>query len=376
MTGARGIRRLVGVLAALVSITLLSVVGYAWKNMHDLDAGLQTLQIGDLGTAAAGPPRSGAPSGAADAPVRDLDGTAQNILVVGNDDRSDMTDREVRALRTGRDGGSLNTDTMMIVHIPADGSNATIISLPRDSYVQIPGFQSNKLNAAYPDGYTYGGATTEKGRKAAGAGELIRTVRNLTGLTIDHFVQVDLIGFYRISEAIGPIPVTLCHATSDPTGSHFSAPAGKQSLVGVRALEFVRQRDGLVGGDVARTARQRYFLAAAFRKIVSLGMLLDPGKLHNLIKAVTSSLYVDNAGFSIEQLAAQLAELSPNAIRGQAIPTGQPTTIDGQSVLPVNPAQVRRFVQRQVNGGAATGHPARGRHRHAAHHALDAGCIN
>ena len=80
----------------------------------------------------------------------DIDGTAQNILVLGNDDRSDMTDAEVKALHTGRDGGSLNTDTMMIVHVPANGSKATLISFPRDAYVDIPGFRKNKLNAAYP----------------------------------------------------------------------------------------------------------------------------------------------------------------------------------------------------------------------------------
>ncbi len=374
MAGRRGIRGPISVLAAVVSIALLAVVGYAWKNVHDLDAGLQTLQIGDLGTAPANPAPSGTGStpGASIAPARDVDGKAQNILIVGNDDRSDMTDREVRILRTGRDGGSLNTDTMMIVHIPADASKATIISLPRDSYVQIPGFQSNKLNAAYPDGYFYGGATTENGRRAAGAAQLIRTIRRLTGLTIDHFVQVDLIGFYRISEAIGPITVNLCHATSDPTGSHFVAPAGKQSIVGVRALEFVRQRDGLVGGDVARTARQRYFLTAAFRKIVSARTLLDPTKLHNLIKAVTSSIYVDS-GFSIEQLAAQLADLSPNAIAGKAIPTDGTSTVNGQSVLVVDPAQVKRFVTNLIDGTVPTAHAG---HRLVARQPLDAGCIN
>ena len=95
----------------------------------------------------------------------------QNLLIIGNDDRSGMTTAEVRELKVGRDGGSLNTDTMMIVHVPADGSRATLISLPRDSYVNIPGYGMNKINAAYAFGYndTKGDLDQKRGRRRESA---------------------------------------------------------------------------------------------------------------------------------------------------------------------------------------------------------------
>jgi LCP family protein required for cell wall assembly len=368
----------VRVISAVVSVSLLVVVGYAWKNVHDLNGGLQTLAIPALGRPA---PGGRAGPGATAGPVTpDIDGKDQNILIIGNDDRTDMTDKEVRDLGTGRDGGSTNTDTMMIVHVPADGSKATLISLPRDSYVDIPGYQKNKLNAAYPDGFRWGvkDGASEKAKKGAGANELVLTIDKLTGLHIDHFVQVDLIGFYRISKAIGRISVNLCNATSDPTGSHFVGKKGTQWVVGRTALQFVRQRDNLPHFDVDRTARQRYFLAAAFRTIESARILLNPGALHNLIKAVNSSIYVDTNGFSIEKLAVQLSHLDANHIVGTSIPTAGTGTVDGVgSVLYVDPATVRTFVHDMINGTPTR--PKPGKHRttpKAPQRPADAGCIN
>jgi LCP family protein required for cell wall assembly len=365
VSSARTVGRLSArVTSGVVSFLLLVLIGYGWKNLHDLNAGTQTLP----GIAAIGKPAPGV----TEAPVA-ADHTAQNILIVGNDDRNDMTDTEVHELHTGRSGGSLNTDTMMIVHIPADGTKATIISLPRDSYVHIPGFIDAKLNAAYPDGYVYNAPSgaSEKQHRAAGANELIKAVRDLTGLTINHFAEVDLIGFYRISEAIGPISVDLCHATSDPTGSHFTAPAGKQTIVGVRALEFVRQRDGVPGGDVGRAARQRYFLTAAFRRIESANVLLNPVKLHRLIQAVDKSIFIDNDNFSLVKLAAQLADLNPNDIIGKPIPTDGYATRNGQSVLLVNPTKVRAWASHLLYGP----HTHSGKHAHKPK-PIDSGCIN
>ncbi|TAM93708.1 MAG: LytR family transcriptional regulator, partial [Jatrophihabitans sp.] len=263
-------RRIAGAAALLVSMTLLLGFGYGWYNYRKLTTSLHRVRI-----------EASTPQHA----VRD--GQAQNILITGNDDRSDMTPTEAAQLRTGTDGGSLATDTMMIVHVPADGTKATLISLPRDAYVDIPGYRKNKLNSAYADGYTASGGTLDQ-KRAAGANLLVQTVQDLTGLSIDHFVQVNLLGFYRISNAIGGVPVTLCNAVDDSAaanrragldgGSGFVMPAGTHSLQGVTALEFVRQRHFLPNGDLDRAARQRYFLTAAFREIASAGLLLNPGR--------------------------------------------------------------------------------------------------
>ena len=170
---------------------------------------------------------------------------------------------------------------MMMVHVPADGRKATVISIPRDSYVAIPGHGMNKINSAYPTG-----VTSANGSTSAGARPAVQTVSNLTGLTIDHFVQVDLLGFYRISNAIGGVPVNLC-APAKEANSGINLPAGVSVIKGTQALAFVRQRygfpDGL--GDLDRIRRQQYFLSAAFRKLSSAGVLLNPFKLQNLLKA-------------------------------------------------------------------------------------------
>jgi LCP family protein required for cell wall assembly len=337
------VRAGVKVVASLVSLLLIVAFWYGWKNYRDLDSGLQRLSIPELG---AGPTTAGQTA------PPDIDGTAQNILVLGNDDRSNMTDAEVRALHTGRDGGSLNTDTMMVVHVPADGSKATLISLPRDAYVDIPGFRKNRLNAAYPDGYTDSTSTSEKARKAAGVNQLVKTIKLLTGLRIDHFLQVDLIGFYRISVAIGKVTVNLCKRVDDSySGLHL--PAGINHIDGRNALAFVRQRHGVPGSDLGRERRQQYFLAAAYRKIASLNMLINPGKLSNLIDAVKKSIYIDDK-FSIQQLAEQMANLSADNIVGETIPVEGEQLIDGQDVLAVDPVKVRQRVDELINGTGPT----------------------
>src|SRR5207249_1737872 len=110
-------------------------------------------------------------------PSKDIDGTDQNILIVGNDDRETATDKELAELGTTRDGGSLNTDTMMVMHVPANGRKATVIAIPRDSYVAIPGHGMNKINSGYALG-----TNSAHGDRAAGARLAVQTVQKLTGL--------------------------------------------------------------------------------------------------------------------------------------------------------------------------------------------------
>jgi LCP family protein required for cell wall assembly len=315
-------------LATIVSITLLLTFGTYWWKYHSFSTGLNRLNIFNS---------------AATKPTHDIDGKAQNILIVGNDDRQTATDAELAQLHTGRDGGSLNTDTMMIVHVPADGSKATLISLPRDSYVNIPGFGMNKLNAAYVFGYN-GTAGTVESKRAGGAKVLVQTVQGLTGLTLDHFVQVDLLGFYRISNAIGGVTVNMCAAVQEPD-SGINLHKGINVIQGTQALAFVRQRynfpNGL--GDLDRVERQRYFLTAAFRKLTSAGVLLNPIKMQSLLTAVQSSMYMD-AGLNPLNLARQMENLSADNIVGQTIPTDGFGTADVGSIVKVTPAEVKSFI--------------------------------
>jgi LCP family protein required for cell wall assembly len=365
--------RLVGrSLAALLSVFLLAVAGYYWLTFRNLNNGLHRLNVDfHQGQASAAP---------------DVDGTDQNILVVGNDDRSNLSLKEARDLHVGLDGGSLATDTMMIVHIPADGSKAQILSLPRDAYVNIPGHGMNKLNAAYVDGYNSlrQGASMDA-RRTAGANLLIETISNLTGLTIDHFVQVSLIGFVKISDAVGGVTINLCHAVDDSAaanqaagmdgnGSGFKMSAGVHHISGITALEFVRQRHFLPNGDLDRAARQRYFLTQAFSKITSTGTLLNPGKLNSLAKAIDQSIYVDK-GLDIIKLAQQVSNLDPSHIKGKLIPfEGFDDNSPVGSVEIVNPAKVKKFVEKLFHPDQ---YPTTATHHHKKHHAAQQQkCIN
>ena len=320
-------------ISAALSVFLVAAFGVYWWKYHSFSSGLQRLSI--FGKSV-------------DKPTNDIDGKDQNILIVGNDDRETATDAELHQLGTGRDGGSLNTDTMMLVHVPKDGRKATLISFPRDSYVDIPGYGMDKLNAAYPDGYRNAGGDTDA-KRTAGAQLLVRTIQNLTGLTIDHFVQVDLLGFYRISYAIDGVKVNMCAAVKEPD-SGINLHKGVQTIIGKQALAFVRQRynfpNGL--GDLDRVERQRYFLTAAFRKLTSAGIILNPLKLQKLLDAVRSSLYMD-AQLNPLTLARQMQDLSADNIVGQTIPTdGFGQSSSGSSILVVTPSKVKAFVQALV----------------------------
>lgn len=334
------------IIVAALSASLLTYIGFLWSQVHAVDQKVTHIVIGSLG----GHSSNGS--------IRyDIDGKDENLIIVGNDDRSDLTSAERKLLHTGSDV-SLSTDTMMIVHVPADGSKATLISLPRDTYVSIPGYGMNKLNAAYGFGYNNSSGDANA-KRAAGADLLVQTVESLTGLNIDHYVQVGLIGFYRIAQAIHGVPVNLCNAVDDTVahnlatgqdgGSGLKISAGKHDLNAVQSLEFVRQRHNLTNGDIDRTARQRYFLTAAFRKIASAGVLLNPGKLGNLVDAVDRSLYVDS-GLKILDLARQMANLSANNIVGRAIPfEGFWNDSPVGSVERVDPAKVKSFVKKLIN---------------------------
>ncbi|MFE4951006.1 LCP family protein [Leifsonia sp. NPDC056665] len=271
----------------------------------------------------------------------DVDGADQNILLVGDDHRPDnATQAELNQLSTTADGGGTNTDTMMILHIPSNGKSATLVSLPRDSWVNVPGHGMNKLNAAFSLGN--GGSDPTSGAKL-----LIQTVQNLTGLSIDHYVRVSLLGFYTIAKALGPVQVCLNNAVNDPySGANF--PAGVSTLDAQQALSFVRQRHGLPRGDLDRVVRQQYFLSVEAHKFLSAGTLLNPGKLTSALDAISGSLETD-PGLNFLQLAAQMQGLTGGKIQSATIPiSGTPTiTVDGSdlSIVQVDTAAMPAFIK-------------------------------
>jgi LCP family protein required for cell wall assembly len=180
--------------------------------------------------------------------------------------------------------------------------------------VAIPGHGRGKLNSAFALGAAGGGGD------AAGMRLLISTVQDLTGLTVDHFVRVSLLGFYDIANVLGPIQVCLAQPAHDPY-SGTDLPAGVSTLDAKQALSFVRQRHGLPRGDLDREVRQQYFLSAELHKIVSAGTLLDPARTQALLGAVSSALETD-PGLDLLSLAGQVQGRPADQPAGRRVPDG------------------------------------------------------
>ncbi len=323
-------------MAMLAALTLV-VTGFAWRSIDSLRASLAT--IGGLGL-------GGGEDGALD------------ILLVGTDSRTDahgnaLSQRELDALRAGEEVAN-NTDTIILIRVPNDGSSATAVSIPRDAYVEVPGIGMSKINAAYgatkelerirlvEDGES--DATAEKDSSRAGREALIDTVANLTGVTVDHYAEVGLLGFVLLTDAVGGVDVCLNNAVDEPlSGARFAA--GKQTLQGPDALSFVRQRHDLPRGDLDRIVRQQVFMASLVQKVLSAKTLSNPSKLSQLTAAVQRSVVLDD-DWDILDLATQMQDLSGGAVQFSTIPVEDINAMTdyGESVVQVDPAAVRSFV--------------------------------
>jgi LCP family protein required for cell wall assembly len=331
------------VLAAALALAVVVGTGYLSLTYKNFISNITTLGPGVISPTLT-PSATGTGKAKANPKTAGVD---ENILLVGDDDRTGATPAELKLLNTQDDGGGVNTDTMMVLHVPANGSKATGISFPRDTYLDAPGIGMTKLNAVYENG-------TQNGKgPSGGAAALINVLQNLTGLHIDHYVAVTLLGFYRIAQALGPIQVCM-NATVSDAYSETYLPAGVSTLNASQALSFVRQRHGLPRGDLDREVRQQYFLATEFRKLTSAGTLLNPLKLESLLKAVSSSLTVDSGldGTGLLKFASQIQDLSAGNVTFATIPiVGTPTiTVNGSplSIVEIDPVKVKAFVQSTI----------------------------
>ena len=264
--------------------------------------------------------------------------SGMNLLLVGTDDRSRLTDEEVAKYSTGRTESTL-TDTIMVLHIPPSdapaGTPVSLVSIPRDSWVDIPGYGMDKINAAFGLG----------GGGAEGTSLLAETVTAVTGMPIHHTLVVDFASFARITEAIGPVEVCLKEPTSDPA-TGLALPAGPQVLEPEDALAFVRQRQNLPNGDLDRVKRQQAYLAAAAHAIRD--NLLSPSYGMDLATTVGENLFADEA-FRRSAQAAAVANAAVRSLGTTVRTTTLPVadinaTIGEQSVVLLDEPAIPGFV--------------------------------
>ncbi|MFI6297710.1 LCP family protein [Nonomuraea sp. NPDC050790] len=213
-----------------------------------------------------------------------------NWLLVGSDSRKGLTAAQRKKLATGRAAGQ-RTDSMMLLHIPEGSDKATLVSLPRDSAVTIPGRGRNKLNAAY----TLGGPKL-----------LVRTIENVTGVHIDNYMEIGFAGFVGIVDAIGGVEIDVRAAINDPKAG-LNLKKGKQVLTGGEALGYVRTRKGGALPDFERTKRQRQFLGAVVKKAASPGVLINPFTSIPLAASATDAVVVDDSTGAFDMLSLGLA---------------------------------------------------------------------
>ncbi|WP_307867742.1 LCP family protein [Umezawaea beigongshangensis] len=333
---------------ALLSAAVIGVTWYGWAFLRDLNEGVTTTDVISS-------------SIAAEAGRKPLDG-AVDILLVGMDSRLDaqgnpLSQEALDMLKGGIPDGEMNTDTMILVHIPVDGTRAVAISFPRDSYVELADdFGMQRLNAAFASQRnTTAGQLVEQGETdqkkidaeaaAAGRKTLIKTIENLAGgsVSIDRYAEVNLASFYEVTKAIGGVDVCLNADTQDSdSGADFRQ--GVQTISGAQALSFVRQRKNLPNGDLDRIVRQQTFIGALAQKVLSSGTLTDTDKLSDLVTAVKKSVILSQ-GWDVATFAEQMSGLVGGNIQFRTIPIVGDLSVPGVGdVLEVDPAAVKQFI--------------------------------
>jgi LCP family protein required for cell wall assembly len=340
-------QRVTRVIATVTAALVVLVTGVAWSKVRSFEDGIYHVFAPSLG--------HGGDDGALD------------ILLVGMDSRSDahgnpLSPQELTTLRAGDEVAS-NTDTIILVRIPDNGKSATAISIPRDTYVSAPGLGKTKINGVYgqtkeekrvslvesgmaPDQAEREG--TEAGREA-----LIKTVADLTGVTVDHYAEIGLLGFSLITDALGGVNVCLKEPVFEPlSGADF--PAGPQKLNGPQALSFVRQRHELPRGDLDRVVRQQVVMSSLAHQVISGKTLSSPATVNRLQSAIQRSVVL-SSGWDIMDFVNQLQKLAAGKVAFATIPVLDESgwSDDGMhSVVRVDPHQVQDWVGGLLQGQA------------------------
>ncbi|MFJ8472019.1 LCP family protein [Kitasatospora sp. NPDC094011] len=313
-----------------------------------------------------------------------------NLLLIGLDSRKNMDGTDLPPefvqdeLHAGHssDIGGYNTNSLILLHIPASGGKVQAISIPRDDYVMTyngDGSQQgmHKIKEAYgnaKDAFDRSskakglkGADLEKAGRDAGRAATIRTVQTFVNQPVDHVAEVNLMGFYDIAKAVEPIQVCLTHDTKDPAmegqGSGADFKKGINTLNASQALAFVRQRHNLDDGkgntgDFARTHRQQAFISSVVHKLKQDGIISDLGKLKDLFGVVQKDLVIDNE-WNVLDFAQQAPALTGGNVEFNTLTFDGFGTRNGQDVNLVTPSKIQKVVK-QVFGYADAAAPAAG----------------
>ncbi|OKI00145.1 hypothetical protein AMK13_34235 [Streptomyces sp. CB02056] len=361
------------VVACTVGLAVFAASGVVWYEYKQLTDGMTTSGV--------------IAETKKDAP-KHLDNSV-NLLLIGLDSRKNMDGTDLPPefvqdeLHAGHssDIGGYNTNSLILLHIPANGGKVQAVSIPRDDYVMT--YDANgsqmgmaKIKEAYgaaKDKADAGlrakglkGADLEKAGRDIGRAATIRTVQKFLDQPIDHIAEVNLMGFYDIAKALQPIEVCLTHDTKDPAiegqGSGADFHKGVNKLNASQALSFVRQRHNLDGpdgntGDFARTHRQQAFISSVVHNLKQKGVIGDLGKMQELMGVMQKDLVIDNE-WNVLDFAQQAPNLTGGNVEFNTLTFDGFGTKNGQDVNLVTPAKVQKVVKQLFGYADAAPAPA------------------
>ena len=297
---------------------------------------------------------------------------AQNILLMGLESRTDwngniLPNDVLKALHACNAAeiaagcGGNATNTLILIHIFANGGKAVGFSIPRDNWVTFPTAYDGQSQGKVDQAYGLALAAEESQLRAqdpgisqdqvafegneAGRAAEVATVEQLAGVHIDHFAELNLDGFYELAKVVGGVEVCLLHPVPyDPYSGFSAAHAGYQHLDAKEALAFVRQRHGLANGDFDRTKRQQAVINSVTKQLRDDGVLGDLSKLNDLLSVAKQYLITD-AGWNLLDFISQMRGLSLGNVTFRTLPDVAPITIDGQDANQINVPQIQAIVQ-------------------------------
>ncbi|MYW15780.1 LytR family transcriptional regulator [Streptomyces sp. SID2955] len=313
---------------------MLGAAAAGWAYRH-LNGNIESVDInGALGddrpARAVVTPAATGPADASPLPTGSL-----NLLVLGSDSREGAADRELG----GGDGSGARSDTAMVVHIDAGRTKATVVSIPRDTLVTRPscplasgGTTAVAHGAMFNSAYAVGGPVCA-----------VKTVESLTGIRMDHYLEVDFSGFARLVDALGGVDVTTGQDIDDDK-SHLHLKAGTHHLDGRQALALARTRHGIGdGSDLGRIGLQQALVKDLVEQLSGAGLLTDPARLYEVADAVTSGLTTDTGLDSLGELTSlgrSLRGLAADRVRTVTMPVVTAPS-DPDRVIPEEPAAGR-----------------------------------
>lgn len=252
---------------------------------------------------------------------------AVNILLLGNDTRA--TDKGDENFASLPNGG--RSDTMMLVHIPADRKGIYVTSIMRDTWLDIPGHGKAKVNAAF----AYGGVSLA-----------VQTLEGLFDTRIDHVAAIDFEGFKGLTDALGGVEINNPIAFTPRAMKDIHFPQGVQTLNGEEALAFVRERYAFKDGDYQRVRNQQLYIKAVLNTMLSKDTLTDPAKISDSVKELAPFIAVDDTldSLKVAKLGASMTGIRPNDMNFFTLPNkGTGRSADGQSIVIPDMAVIGEF---------------------------------